>query len=224
MLGQTEDKFEARMKSILGAELGANGSEIDLNLTMLAVVWKSCQISMEFELNQRARLQEDPSKIPEMASANAGDMRERFGKANADVILASSNEPHKKLIEMLNRDLAVVGVLKLYELGEIRVKKDIVRSTPGLAKSVDNVLKMAEETALADVNTDDEVINGIHCFTILCTFLGVNDYRIAGYKEGDEDGSGLSHYSKMTEHRREFAADYGASPTLHHHHRKEDPL
>ena len=214
MLGQTEDKFEARLKSILGGDLGADAPTQDLNLTMLGVVWKSCQVSMEFEFTQRARLQEDPTKIPEMANSDAGDMRERFWRAHPDVILTSSNEPHKKLIEMVNRDLAVLGVMKFYELGAIRVKKDDVKSTPGLTKTVDNVLKMAEETDLAEVNTDDEVINRIHCFTILCAFLGVNEYRIPGYKEGDEDGSGLSYYSKMIEHRREFAQEYGASPML----------
>ena len=169
---------------------------------------------MEFEFTQRARLQEDPTKIPEIASSDAGDMRERFWKSHPDVILTSSNEPHKKLIEMVNRDLAVLGVMKFYELGALRVKKDEVKSTPGLARTVTDVLKLTEETDLADVNTDEEVINRIHCFTILCTFLGVNEYRIAGYKEGDEDGSGLSYYSKMIEHRREFAQDYGHSPML----------
>ena len=214
MLGQTEDKFEQRMSSILGPDLGGDQPTKDLNLTMLAVVWKSCQVSTEFEFTQRARLQEDPNKIPELASSDAGDMRERFWRAHPDVILTSSNEPHKKLIEIVNRDLAVLGVMKFYELGAIRVKKDEVKSTPGLAKSVTDVLKMAEETDLAEVNTDEEVINRIHCFTILCAYLGVNDYRLPGYKEGDEDGSGLSYYSKMIEHRRDFAQDYGSSPML----------
>ena len=214
MLGQTEDKFEARMKSILGVDLGATDPEKDLNLTMLAVVWKSCQVSMDFELTQRARLQEDPSKIPEIASSDAGDMRERFWKAHPDVVLTSSIEPHKKLIEMVNRDLAVVGVMKFYALGAIRVKKDEIRTTPGLSRSIDDVLKMAEETDLADVNTDEEVINRIQCFTILCAYLGVNEYRLPDYKEGDEDGSGLSYFAKMIEHRREYAQDYGTSPML----------
>ena len=77
------------------------------------MAWKSYQISVEFELNQRARLQEDPSKIREIASADAVDMRERFWKAHSGAILTSSNDPHKKLIEMVSRDLGACRRLEV---------------------------------------------------------------------------------------------------------------
>ena len=55
MLGQSEEKFEAKIKAILGSDLGEKPEDIEANVTFTAVVWMTAQKTMEFDMNQRAR-------------------------------------------------------------------------------------------------------------------------------------------------------------------------
>lgn len=133
LLGSDLDRYELKIKNIMKEELGADESTKELNVTLLGVVWQSCQKLMEYEIGQRVRLAEDPSKIPEIGMFELTDMRERFWTAHPDLLVNDDNEPHKKFIEKVNRDLTVHGVMLFYELVEVRVKKDKITATKGFS-------------------------------------------------------------------------------------------
>ena len=213
MLGQTEERFEAKIKAIMGDELGADAAEIEANVTFIGVVWMTAQKTMEFDMNQRARLQEDSSKVPELSMIDVSDMRERFFVGHPDLVLTESNEPHKKFIEKVNRDLVVNGVLLFYELIEVRVKKDKVVSSKVFAKTAEDLLKMTQGSYdTAELTTDEDAMGRIQAFLIMNVWLGVNEWRSVGYNENDEDGCGLSYWSTLIEKRTQFAKDHGCSP------------
>lgn len=67
---------------------------------------------------------------------------------------------------------------------------------------------------LAEVNSDEEVTNRIMAFLISCEWLGLNEFRSADYNEGDEDGCGLSYWSKLMEQRKDFMKYSGQQPML----------
>ena len=215
MLGSTMEVYETKIKNILGSDLGADAGEIDLNVTMLGVIWLSCSRTLEYEMNQRVRLQEDPTKVPEIGVFDHADMRERWWTAHPDIVLQDDNEPHKKFVEKVNRDITVHGVMMFYELTEVRVKKDKVVKAAGFSKTLDGIVKVTQQDdELAPVESDREVMHRIEAFLITCEWLGVNEYRSASFNEGDEDGCGLSYWQKIIEQRVEFQKYTGKSPML----------
>ena len=97
MLGDAAAAVKNALRTVIPtAALGANAAEQELALMQLAAVWHSCHALQGQFATRRARMEEDPNKVPEMAQEDHAEYRARFVTAHPDVILLDAKEPHKK--------------------------------------------------------------------------------------------------------------------------------
>ena len=111
MLGDTIAAVKESLKVIIADEsiLGSTPGERELALTSLAAVWKTCSTLQDHFAARRAKMEEDPSKVPEIPGDDHAEFREQFVHRHPDVLLPHHREPHRKLVERLQRDFLVHG-------------------------------------------------------------------------------------------------------------------
>lgn len=68
----------------------------------------------------------DPSKVPEIPGDDHAEFREQFVAAHPDVLLPPHREPHRKLVERIQRDFLVHGPIPFYQVGESRTRSEQV--------------------------------------------------------------------------------------------------
>ena len=68
------------------------------SLAFLAGAWRKCTTLSNHRDGQRARLEEDPTRIPEIALGDYSQMKVKFLKEHPDIILTDFREPHKRFI------------------------------------------------------------------------------------------------------------------------------
>ncbi|CAE7931315.1 unnamed protein product [Symbiodinium necroappetens] len=80
MLGDTITSVKATIKAIVGddSKFGPDDPARELSLTLLAAVWKSASTLQEHVASRRAKMEEDPSKIPEIPGEDHAEFREIF--------------------------------------------------------------------------------------------------------------------------------------------------
>ena len=80
MLGDTIASVKATLKAIVGddTKFGADAPDQELSLTLLAAIWKSASTLPEHVSTRRAKMEEDPSKIPEIPGEDHAEFREIF--------------------------------------------------------------------------------------------------------------------------------------------------
>ena len=66
------------------------------------------------------KMEEDPTKVPEIPGDHHAEFREQFVARHPDVLLPPHREPHRKLVERIQRDYMVHGAIPFYQDG-IRV-------------------------------------------------------------------------------------------------------
>ena len=131
--------------------------------------------------SSRARMEEDPNKVPEMAQEDHAEFRARFVSAHPDVILLDAKEPHKKFVEKLSRDFLVHGMVPYYPVAEIRTRADSIVQKTGLSKNTEDLLtitKADEPDQVTDVTT---LLHQIHALFMGLEYLNICSYsRAAG--------------------------------------------
>ena len=104
MLGDSAKAAKDQLRVLIpDGELGADQPERDLSCMQLAAVWLACSALQTQFASRRARMEEDPSKIPEMAQEDHAEFRARFARLHPDVVLRDAREPHKKFVEKVNQ-------------------------------------------------------------------------------------------------------------------------
>ena len=182
MLGDTADKAKDSIRTMIPeATLGGSPAERDLSVMQLAAVWLACQALQTQFASRRARMEEDPTKVPEMAQEDHAEFRARFVRTHPDVILIDAREPHKKFVEKLNRDFLVQGMVPFYTLAEVRTRADTIVQKSGLTKNAEDLLTIAraeEPDSVTDVST---LFNRIHALFMALEYLNICQYsRNAG--------------------------------------------
>ena len=95
MLGDTSATAKEQIKALIREDdLGDIQAKRDLSAMQLAAVWQACQALQTQFASRRARMEEDPNKIPEMAQEDPAEFRARFVRNHPDVVLLDSQEPH----------------------------------------------------------------------------------------------------------------------------------
>ena len=182
MLGDTATAAKEQIKAMIPEDqLGDSAARRDLSTMQLAAVWQACQALQTQFASRRARMEEDPNKIPEMAQEDHAEFRARFVRNHPDVVLLDAKEPHKKFVEKLSRDYLVNGMVPYYTVAEIRTRADSVVQKAGLSKNAEDLLvisKADEPDPVTDVAT---LLNRIHAFFMALEFLNICTYsREAG--------------------------------------------
>ena len=101
MLGDDIASVKATLKNLVPdlTALGADGPAQELALTCLAAVWKTCSTMQDHFAARRAKMEEDPSKVPEIPGEDHAEFRETFVSRHPDVLLPLHREPHRKFVE-----------------------------------------------------------------------------------------------------------------------------
>ena len=122
MLGDAIAAVKQATRTIIGDDtlLGANAGEQEISLTSIAAAWKTCSTMQDHFAARRAKMEEDPTKVPEIPGDDHAEFREQFVHPHPDVLLPHHREPHRKLVERLQRDYLVHGSVPFYEVGEMR--------------------------------------------------------------------------------------------------------
>lgn len=182
MLGDTAANAKTALRTLIPeAQLGTNAAEIELSLMQLAAVWHSCHALQGQFATRRARMEEDPNKIPEMAQEDHAEFRNRFVTAHPDVILLDSKEPHKKFVEKLNRDFLVHGMVPYYTVAEIRTRADAIVQKSGLSKSAEDLLSISKADEPDPVTDVQTLLHRVHAFFMALEYMNICTYsRAAG--------------------------------------------
>ena len=147
-------------------------------------------------------MEEDPSKIPEMAQEDHAEFRARFVRTHPDVVLLDAREPHKKFVEKVSRDYLVHGMVPYYAVAEIRTRADTIVQKTGLTKTAEDLLtvsKADEPDAVTDANT---LIHRVHALFMTLEYLNICQYS---RKEGP-----LRYIQEL----EQFRADTSSLPIL----------
>lgn len=182
MLGDAAGAVKDTLKGLIPTDqLGDTDAARELAVMQLAAVWHACHaLQGQFAL-RRARMEEDPNKVPEMAQEDHSEFRARFVQAHPDVILLDAREPHKKFVEKLSRDFLVQGMVPFYPVAEIRTRADSIVQKAGLSKNAEDLLsitKADEPDQVTDVST---LLNRVHALFMGLEYLNICAYsRAAG--------------------------------------------
>ena len=182
MLGDTATAVKTSLQTLLPtATLGVDAAAQELSLMQLAAVWHSCFALQGQFASRRARMEEDPNKIPEMAQEDHAEFRSRFVTAHPDVILLDAKEPHKKFVEKLSRDFLVHGMVPFYTVAEIRTRADSIVQKSGLTKNAEDLLTISKAEEPEQVTDVQTLLHRVHAYFMALEYLNICTYsRKAG--------------------------------------------
>jgi hypothetical protein len=181
VLGENHAAVRTNFVRLIGGgdTLGATDQVQELRLLQEVTVWNSCQALNTCFAQRRAKMEEDPHKVPELSQETHGDFRAQFMLAHPDAVVNSWNEPHKKFVERINRDYTVNGTVPFYEVGEMRTRSETIAQKTGLAPSADQLVKLCKVDEISSsVATEEEVFQRLHAFFMamemlnICAFTG----------------------------------------------------
>ena len=176
VLGENHESVKRNFLQLIGgaAVLGADDRIRALRYIQVITVWTTCQALNTCNAQRRAKMEEDPHKIPEIPQEDHGDFRSRFVLAHPDVVVNIWNEPHRKFVERINRDFTVNGSIPFYEVGEMRTRSEVIAQKSGLAPSADQLVKLCRTDELSSsFATEEEVFQRLHAFFMTLEMLNI---------------------------------------------------
>ena len=181
MLGDDIASVKNTLKSLVPdiTSFGADGPAQELALTSLAAVWKTCSTMQDHFANRRAKMEEDPSKVPEIPGEDHAEFRETFVSRHPDVLLPPHREPHRKFVERVQRDYLVHGFVHFYEVGEIRTRNENIAQKSGLTKNAEDLLRVVMIDQPATASSEAQVMDKLHAFFITLEYLNICEFSVA---------------------------------------------
>jgi len=197
MLGDDIAAVKATLKAMIpdAASLGTDVPEQELALTSLAAVWKTCSTMQDHFATRRAKMEEDPSKVPEIPGEDHAEFREVFVSRHPDVLLPMHREPHRKFVERVQRDFLVHGFVHFYEVGEIRTRNEQIAQKTGLTKNAEDLLRVVMVDQPSAASSESQVMDKLHAFFITLEYLNICEFSV---KAGP-----LKYLSELEEWRQE---------------------
>eukprot|EP00435_Cladocopium_sp_Y103_P021205 s1508_g5.t1 len=181
MLGDTIATVKQTLKTVIPdpAKFGADPPAQELALTSLAAVWKTCSTMQDHFAARRAKMEEDPSKVPEIPGEDHAEFRETFVARHPDVVLPLHREPHRKFVERVQRDHMVHGFVHFYEVGEIRTRNEQIAQKSGLSKNAEDLLRVVTVDQPSAASSESQVMDKLHAFFITLEYLNICEFTFA---------------------------------------------
>ena len=178
MLGDTIAHVKETMQRLIpGADaFGTDAPARELALTTLAAVWKTSSTIQDHFAARRAKMEEDPTKVPEIPGEDHAEFRDTFVKRHPDVLLPLHREPHRKFVERVQRDHLVHGFVHFYEVGEIRTRDEQIAQKSGLSRSAEDLLKMVLVDQPGSATSESQVMDKLHAFFITLEYLNICEF------------------------------------------------
>ena len=190
MLGDSIASVKATLKAIVGddTKFGAHAPAQELSLTLLTAVWKSASVLQEHISARRAKMEEDPSKIPEIPGEDHAEFREIFVTQHPDMILTYMREPHRKFVERIHRDYLVHGAVAFYEVAEMCTRADRIVQTSGFSKTSDDLLRVVQSDNKVAIASDSDVMDRLHAFFIALEYAR-STAELEKFRQADHEAS-----------------------------------
>ena len=197
MLGDTIAMVKQTIKTLIPdhTQLGADQPAQELALTSLAAVWKTCSTMQDHFAARRAKMEEDPSKVPEIPGEDHAEFRETFVSRHPDVVLPIHREPHRKFVARVQRDHLVHGFVHFYEVGEIRTRNEQIAQKSGLSKNAEDLLRVVTIDQPVTASSESQVMDKLHAFFITLEYLNICEFS---FKAGP-----LKYLAELEEWRHE---------------------
>ena len=178
MLGDTIHAVKAALRTIIADNnrLGPDAPAQELALTNLAAVWKTCSTMQDHFAARRAKMEEDPSKVPEIPGEDHAEFRDTFVARHPDVVLPLHREPHRKFVERVQRDYLVHGFVHFYEVGEIRTRNEQIAQKSGLSKNAEDLLRVVMVDQPTSASSETRVMDKLHAFFITLEYLNICEF------------------------------------------------
>ena len=183
MLGDTIAGVKETLKTLVPdhSKLGSSDAARELSLTSLAAVWKTCSSLQEHFAARRAKMEEDPTKVPEIPGDDHAEFREQFVAKHPDVLLPPHREPHRKLVERIQRDFLVHGAVPFYQVGEFRTRSEHVVQKSGISKTADDLIKVVAVDQPVQAASEAQVLDKLHAFFVALEYLNICEFTfVAG--------------------------------------------
>jgi len=167
MLGQDLSSAKETLRKLWEAAmtpLGADAASQELSVMSLAAVWQAAQALQTQYASRRARMEEDPNKIPELSQEDHAEFRDRFVRVHPDVILIDAREPRKKFVERLSCDFLIHGIVPFYEPAEIRTRADVIVVKSGLSRNAEDLLSISMADQPEPVTVITTLFDRLHAF------------------------------------------------------------
>lgn len=179
MLGDSIDSVKQTLKTVVDDEtkLGDNPAARELALTSLAAVWKTCSTLQDHFASRRAKMEEDPSKVPEIPGDDHAEFRESFVVRHPDVLLPPHREPHRKLVERIQRDYLVHGAVMFYQVGELRTRSEVIIQKAGISKNAEDLLKVVQVDQPVAAASESQVMDKLHALFVALEYLNICDFN-----------------------------------------------
>ena len=181
MLGDSIPGVKTTLKTIVHDEdkLGASEAEREISLTSLAAVWKMCSTLQEHFAARRAKMEEDPTKVPEIPGDHHAEFREQFVVRHPDVLMPPHREPHRKLVERIQRDYMVHGAVSFYQVGEMRTRSEQIVQKSGISKTAEDLIKVVAVDQPIQAASESQVIDKLHAFFVALEYLNICEFTTA---------------------------------------------
>ena len=123
--------------------------------------------------------EEDPTKVPEIPGDDHAEFREQFVGRHPDVLLPPHREPHRKLVERIQRDFLVHGAVPFYQVGEFRTRSEQVIQKSGISKTADDLIKVVAVDQPVQAASEAQVLDRLHCFFVALEYLNICEFTVA---------------------------------------------
>ena len=118
-------------------------------------------------------MEEDPTKVPEIPGDHHAEFREQFVARHPDVLLPPHREPHRKLVERIQRDYMVHGAIPFYQVGEMRTRSEQVVQKSGISKTAEDLIRVVAVDQPVQAASESQVIDKLHAFFIALEYLNI---------------------------------------------------
>ena len=178
MLGDNIAAVKTTLRQIIpdAASLGTDAPAQELALTTLAAVWKTCSTMQDHFAARRAKMEEDPSTVPEIPGEDHAEFRDTFVARHPDVLLPLHRETHRKFVERVQRDHMVHGFVHFYEVAEIRTRNEQIAQKAGLSKSAEDLLRIVTVDQPVSASSESQVMDKLTAFFVTLEYLNICEF------------------------------------------------
>ena len=173
--GKDADSAANTSKILVAAKWPVNGTREDvMELVRIRSAWTSASAHVGVLVQTHAKLAEDPTKVPGIGEVDWNAMRTKFVAAHPELMLTQRNEPHRRFIEVLKRDMLLHGRVQYYDLSRVWVRGDgPIGQTQHLHKSMEDLIKQVSVDNPVGVSTQEQVMERITALLYALEYVGV---------------------------------------------------
>ena len=175
--------------------------ECSANLAFLWASFLKCKNVAAARNQQKTRLEEDPTKVPEMAAA-VSSMKSTVFRNHPDTIMPDHRLPRKRFFENVPRDYLELECVLHYELAEVRLLSEKVQMKPSWGATPQQLLRISSEEVPVTPALEDDALNRVCAFWVAMEYGGHCAMTLFHNEDSDKVTGGPLDFLKELEEKR----------------------